>query len=77
MNVKFRYLYLLLGAVGFVMLFYYFFQNLPEISNIDPIHILVIAVPDMLFFFLAYKTYPPEKEPRRQESYQHRKVSNY
>jgi hypothetical protein len=77
MNVKFRYLYLLLGAVGFVMLFYYFFQNLPDISNIDPIRILVIAVPDMLFFFLAYKTYPPEKESRPQGSYQHRKVSNY
>jgi len=77
MNAKFRYLYLILGAAGFILLFYYFFENISDLSGIDPIHILIIAVPDLVFFFLAYKTYPPEPETRRQESYQHRKVSNY
>jgi hypothetical protein len=77
MNTKLRYLYLFLGGIGFVFLFYYFFDNLSDISDIDPVRILVIAIPDLLFFFLAYRTYPPEISPKRPESYQHRKVSNY
>jgi len=52
-------------------------ENISDPSNIDPVRVLIIAVPDMLLFFLAYKTYPPEQEARRQGSYQHRKVSNY
>ena len=77
MNAKFRYLYLLSGAAGLILLFYYIIGNISDPSNIDPVRVLIIAVPDMLLFFLAYKTYPPEQEARRQGSYQHRKVSNY
>lgn len=73
MNPKYRYLYLALGAVGLVLLFYQFFSNLPEI---DPIKILLVAVPDMVFVFLAYKTYPPEPDAKA-EVYSGRKVSNY
>jgi hypothetical protein len=74
MNPKYRYLYVLVGGIGFVFLFYYAISNF---TDIDPARILAIAVPDMLFFFLAYKTYPPEPLTKRQESYHHRKVSNY
>jgi hypothetical protein len=77
MNTKLRYLYLIIGAAGLVLLFYYIFSNLSDLSEIDPVHILFIAVPDLVFFFLAYKTYPPEPDSRRQQSYQQRKVSNY
>jgi hypothetical protein len=73
MNPKYRYLYLSAGAVGLILLFYQVISNLPEI---DPVRVLFIAVPDMAFVFLAYKTYPPEPEAKRQ-SYQQRKVSNY
>lgn len=73
MNPKYRYLYLSVGAAGLILLIYQIISNLPEI---DPVRILLIAVPDMLFVFLAYKTYPPETETKRQ-SYSERKVSNY
>ena len=73
MNPKYRYLYLTIGGIGLALLFYQFFSNLPEI---DPIKILLIAVPDMLFVFLAYKTYPPEPDVKRQ-TFSERKVSNY
>jgi len=77
MNTKLRYLYLIIGAAGLVLLFYYIFSNISDLSEIDPVYILFIAVPDLVFFFLAYKTYPPEPDSRRQQSYQQRKVSNY
>ncbi len=73
MNPKYRYLYLSIGAIGFILLFYQIISDLPEI---DPIRILCISVPDMVFFYLAYKTYPPEPQVRREHGYQHRKVSN-
>lgn len=73
MNPKYRYLYLSLGAIGLILLFYQIISNLPEI---DPVRVLLIAVPDMLFVFLAYKTYPPEADAKRQ-SFSERKVSNY
>jgi hypothetical protein len=74
MNPKYRYLYLFVGAIGFFLLFYQIIGNLPEI---DPVRILLISVPDMLFFYLAYKTYPPEPEKEQQQSFEPRKVSNY
>ncbi|TWJ02216.1 hypothetical protein JN11_01188 [Mucilaginibacter frigoritolerans] len=55
MDAKFRLLYLLAGSAGLVYLFYYLIASFP---NVDPAHVLVITIPDMLFFFLAYRTYP-------------------
>ena len=57
MNPKYRFLYLLLGTVGLIMLAYQIITNLPDIN---PDKVLFIALPDMLFFYLAYKTYPEE-----------------
>jgi len=74
MSPKYRYLYLTVGAIGLILLFYQIISNLPEI---DPVRILVIAVPDMLFVFLAYKTYPPEPEVKSSRTFSARKVSNY
>lgn len=73
MNPKYRYLYLTFGAIGLILLLFQFFSNLPEV---DPVKILLIAVPDMVFVFLAYKTYPPEPEAKR-PTFSERKVSNY
>jgi hypothetical protein len=74
MNPKYRYFYLSVGAVGFIMLFYQIISDLPEI---DPIRVLCISVPDLVFFFLAYKTYPSEPEAKGSHHYSHRKASNY
>jgi hypothetical protein len=74
MNPKYRYFYLSIGLAGLILLIYQIISNLPEI---DPVRILVIAVPDIVFVFLAYKTYPPEPEAKSSRSYSHRKVSNY
>jgi len=74
MNPKYRYIYLFFGAIGFFMLFYY---AIGHFSDMDPVTILEISVPDMVFFFLAYKTYPAETESKTQHGYHHRKVSNY
>jgi hypothetical protein len=61
MNPKFRFVYLLLGFVGLGFLIYQVMSTLPDIN---PISVLIITVPDMLFFFLAYKTYPVESSER-------------
>jgi hypothetical protein len=74
MNPKYRYLYLTVGAIGLILLIFQIISNLPEI---DPVRILLIAVPDMLFVFLAYKTYPPEPEAKSSRTFSERKVSNY
>jgi hypothetical protein len=74
MNPKYRYLYLSIGAIGLILLGYQIISNLPEI---DPVRVLLIAVPDMLFVFLAYKTYPPDPEAKSCRSFSQRKVSNY
>jgi hypothetical protein len=74
MSPKYRYIYLTVGAIGFILLCYQIIGNLPEI---DPVRVLLIAVPDMLFVFLAYKTYPPEPETKSSRSFSQRKVSNY
>jgi uncharacterized membrane protein len=58
MNPKFRALYLLLGFVGLAVLIYEIISTLPDVN---PINVLIVTVPDMLFFFLAYKTYPVEE----------------
>lgn len=74
MNPKFRVFYLLGGAAGLFLLFYKIISSLPDV---DPVMILAISVPDLLLIFLAYKTYPPEPAPKRRESFQQRKVTNY
>jgi hypothetical protein len=72
MNPKYRPLYLLLGFGGLFFLIYDGFSAYPEIS---PLRTLLIAFPDMVIFFLAYKTYPAEEprpvKPRKVKSYHH------
>ena len=55
MDAKFRVLYLVVGTAGLIYLVYFLIATFP---NADPMRVLVITIPDMLFFFLAYKTYP-------------------
>lgn len=71
MNPKFRPLYLTLGAIGLILLIVKIIIGLP---NIDPAMILAIAVPDMLFVYLAYKTYPEEAEDSKLNHYQSVKI---
>jgi len=66
MSSKFRYFYLLLGAAGLGLLFYYVIGNLADPSTIDPVRVLSISVPDMAVFFLAYRTYPSDPQSKRQ-----------
>ena len=66
MNPKLRPLYLLLGAAG---LFTLVFQILYFLPNFDLYMILTISLPDMLFFYLAYLTYPPDPEPNQWGNY--------
>lgn len=58
MNPKYRSLYLLIGFAGFLFLGYDAFMAYPELS---PLRVLLIAFPDMIFFFLAYRTYPADE----------------
>ncbi len=57
MNPKYRSLYLMIGFAGLIFLAYDIIMAFPEIN---PGRVLMIALPDMLFFFLAYRTYPSE-----------------
>jgi hypothetical protein len=59
MNPKFRFLYLFLGFSGLLFLIYYVIISFP---NINPAYVLAITIPDMLFFSLAYKTFPVEND---------------
>ncbi|WP_259066435.1 hypothetical protein HDF24_21965 [Mucilaginibacter sp. X4EP1] len=60
MDTKLRVLYLVVGTAGLIYLVYFMVTTFP---NTDPAKVLVITIPDMLFFFLAYRTYP-ETNPR-------------
>lgn len=71
MNPKFRALYLIFGTIGLALLIFEVVLGLP---NIDPVMVLAIAVPDMLFFYLAYKTYPDEVADNKMNEYQPVKV---
>jgi hypothetical protein len=62
MNIALRFFCLLGGIAGLALLIYYFIDAFP---NINPIYVLVITVPDMLLFFLAYRTYPAETRVKR------------
>jgi hypothetical protein len=66
MNPKLRPFYLFAGFLGLGYLIFYIMST---IADINPLNTLLISVPDMVFFFLAYKTYPAEaEEPRRQKA---------
>jgi len=56
MNPKYRLIFLILGFAGLFMLIYHLATNLFD----NPGMILMIAIPDMIVFFCAYKTYPAE-----------------
>lgn len=58
MNPKYRVLYLLVGFAGLFFLIYDTIITLPEIN---PLRALLVALPDMVVFFLAYKTYPADE----------------
>jgi len=58
MNPKYRALYLLVGFAGFFFLIYDTIATLPEIN---PVRALMVALPDMVIFYLAYRTYPVEE----------------
>jgi hypothetical protein len=62
MSSLLRFLYLICGIAGLVLLVYRVIETFPDINPMD---VLVITVPDMLFFFLAYKTYPAQEPVRR------------
>lgn len=51
-------LYLLIGFAGFFFLIYDTIITLPEIN---PVRALLVALPDMVIFYLAYRTYPIEE----------------
>jgi hypothetical protein len=59
MNPKYRALYLLVGFAGFFFLIYDTIVTLPEIN---PVRALLVALPDMVIFYLAYRTYPVEEQ---------------
>jgi hypothetical protein len=66
MSSKLRPLYLLIGFAG---LFYLLFQIVANISNLDLVLVLAVAIPDMFFFYLAYLTYPPETDAESLRQY--------
>lgn len=59
MDPKYRTLYLLLGFAGLAFLIFHLITTL---QDLNPLSILMITVPDLVFFLLAYKTYPVENE---------------
>ena len=62
MGLLLRFVYLICGIAGLIVLGYRVIETFPDINPID---VLVITIPDMLFFFLAYKTYPAQEPARR------------
>ncbi len=66
MGPKFRIVYLIGGFTGLGFLICYFVVN---ILDCDPKIVMEIAIPDMVFVYLAYKTYPDESRIRVVKSY--------
>lgn len=60
-----RALLLILALAGLLIFGYYVYARFPDL---DSEIVLCITVPDMVFFYLAYKTYPeqPTQLSRRQ-----------
>jgi len=59
MNPKFRILYIIIGALLLVSLIVEVILTYPEVS---PKGVLLNALPALLFFYLAYKTYHEKKD---------------
>jgi hypothetical protein len=59
MNPKFRILYIIIGVLLLISLAVEVIMSYPEVS---PKGVLLNAVPALLFFYLAYKTYHEKKD---------------
>lgn len=57
MITMFRLLYVVLGAIGLAVML---LEVIVDFNDINPGKIFLIALIDMVFFYLAYKTYPEE-----------------
>lgn len=65
MNPKYSYLYLMIAFAG---LFFLACDSFIGYRDIDPGRVLLIAIPDMIFFYLAYKTYPDVEKAGKEAS---------
>lgn len=59
MNPKFRIIYLTAVGVGLLILIY---QAIITFPDVNPVSVLIITIPTIVFTFLAYKTYPAENK---------------
>jgi hypothetical protein len=59
---KYSYLYLMIAFAG---LFFLGCDSFIGYRDIDPGRVLLIAIPDMIFFYLAYKTYPDTEKAEK------------
>jgi hypothetical protein len=57
MNLKYRFISLTFGWLGLGALL---FQLIVNMGSFDPAAVLCLAIPDIFFFYVAYKTYPAE-----------------
>jgi hypothetical protein len=62
MIAMFRLLFVVLGVLGLVVLL---FVVIVDFNDINPEKIFLIGIFDMLFFYLAYRTYPEEVKAER------------
>ncbi len=72
MIVKLRNFLLFFGFTGLAFLIY---QVVVAYPNFNPEDVLLITIPDMLLFLLAYRTYPSEQSQKK-ESYNYNKQYN-
>lgn len=63
MDPKYRVIYLLLGFTGLVYLICRVIFTMSAELNLGVI--ILIAIPDLVCFYLAYKTYPVESDMKR------------
>jgi hypothetical protein len=63
LNPKYRYLYLMIAFAG---LFFLGCDSFIGYRDIDPGRVLLIAIPDLIFFYLAYKTYPDAEKAEKE-----------
>jgi hypothetical protein len=54
--------------IAFAGLFFLGCDSFIGYRDIDPDRVLLIAVPDMIFFYLAYKTYPDAEKSGRENA---------
>ena len=63
MIAKLRAFYLFFGFLGLAFLLY---QVIVAYPDFNPINVLMITIPDMLLFLLAYRTYPVEPSEKKE-----------